>query len=245
MVKKLQLWMSQRWSPLEVAKVFNSFNCWIVPNSSKGSRKTFINSALVHLDVHTSFFFQSLPTDCKMFCTISVTLPLFTSHLSVWSKKITSRWRVKSEKIVAHDSPAARLLWVPSLSAVGLLCPLLVQTLHSHVDFHSEGWPWPILCQLEPIAHTASFTFFLCSRTEWQTLRPLGSPPLPWFGFKAQCVWLANWKSRSFFEDLGHSKSPQYPNMWSVWLLKSAASGLSLADFALLIEWMDKYKDSF
>lgn len=35
-----------------------------------------------------------------------------------------------------------------------------------------------------------------------------------------------------FFEELGHSKSPQ----WSVWLLKSAVSGLSLADFALLIE---------
>lgn len=58
-------------------------------------------------------------------------------------------------------------------------------------------------------------------------------------------MWLANWKSRSFFEDLGHSKSPQYPNMWSVWLLKSAVSGLSLADFALLIEWMVKYKDLF
>lgn len=39
-----------------------------------------------------------------------------------------------------------------------------------------------------------------------------------------------------FFEELGHSKSPQCRNMWSVWLLKSAVSGLSLADFALLIE---------
>lgn len=50
-------------------------------------------------------------------------------------------------------------------------------------------------------------------------------------------MWLANWKRRRvffvfFFEELGHSKSPQ----WSVWLLKSAVSGLSLADFALLIE---------
>lgn len=89
--------------------------------------------------------------------------------------------------------------WVPSLSAVGLSCPLLVQMLHSHVDFHSEGWPWPILCQLEPIAHTASFTFSLCSSMEWQTPRPLGSPPPRWFGFKVQCVWLANRKRRIFF----------------------------------------------
>lgn len=43
-----------------------------------------------------------------------------------------------------------------------------------------------------------------------------------------------------FFEELGHSKSPQYPNMWSVWLLKSAVGGLSLAAFALLIEWIAK-----
>lgn len=43
-------------------------------------------------------------------------------------------------------------------------------------------------------------------------------------------------EKEKFFEELGHSKSPQCRNMWSVWLLKSAVSGLSLADFALLIE---------
>lgn len=145
-----------------------------------------------------------------------------------------------------HYSTAARLLWVASLSAVGLLCPLLVQMLHSHVDFHSEGWPWPILCQLEPIAHTASFTFFLCGSTEWQTPRPLGSPPPRWFGFKAQCVWLANWKRRSFFfllfffEELGRFKSP---HMWSVWLLKSAVSGLSLR--LCFVDWIACKADRF
>lgn len=47
-------------------------------------------------------------------------------------------------------------------------------------------------------------------------------------------------EKEKFFEELGHSKSPQYPNMWSVWLLMSAVSGLSLADFALLIERLAK-----
>lgn len=112
--------------------------------------------------------------------TILPGLNVFLTNSVHGAEWITTRQRVKSEEIVPHYSSAARLLWVPSLSAVGLLCPLLVQMLHSHVDFHSEGWPWPILCQLEPIAHTASFTFFLCSSTEWQTPRPLGSPP-PWW----------------------------------------------------------------
>lgn len=59
------------------------------------------------------------------------------------------------------------------------------------------------------------------------------------------CVASELEKEKVFFEELGHSKSPQYPNMWSVWLLKSAVSGLSLANFALLIEWLAKLMDSF
>lgn len=166
----------------------------------------------------------------------------FTS--AYWIEWITSWRRVKPEKIVPHYSTAARLLWVPSLSAVGLLCPLLVQMLHSHVDFHSEGWPWPILCQLEPIAHTASFTFFLCSSAEWQTPRPRGSPPPRSFGFKAQCVWLANWKRRSFF--FFFVKTWATLNLFSIPICgQSGSSSLqSLAShwqpLLCLIEWLAK-----
>lgn len=47
------------------------------------------------------------------------------------------------------------------------------------------------------------------------------------------------------FYESGHSKSPRCPNMWSVWLLMSAVTGLSLADFALLIEWFAEEMDLF
>ena len=72
----------------------------------------------------------------------------------------SSGGRVKSQGLMSPLLLQPDFSWGVYCPLLAPRAPLLVRVPHSHVDFHSESWPWPILYQLEPIAHTASFTFF-------------------------------------------------------------------------------------